>query len=79
MTSKSKMWSEPRDPDRIPEVLALLEERWRAVPDQRLGQVLVNLVRRELGPEPAREGEAIFALEDGRWIELLSPDKMSGC
>lgn len=33
-----------RDPERIPRILAKLEEVWRASPDLRLGQLLVNLV-----------------------------------
>ncbi len=31
-----------RDPDRIPAILRALEEVWRADPDLRLGQLLVN-------------------------------------
>lgn len=65
------MWDKPRDPDRIPEVLAALEARWREAPDQRLGQVLINLVRRELAPEPADEANRLFALEDDKLLEML--------
>ena len=64
-------WDTPRDPNRIPEILAALEARWQEVPDQRLGQVLVNLVRRELSPEPESEGEALFAVEDDKLLEIL--------
>lgn len=69
------MWDEPRDPQRISQILALLEARWKDVPDQRLGQVIVNLARRDLAPDPAKEGEVIFALEDDRWEELLRGEK----
>lgn len=65
------MWDKPRDPERIPEVLAALETRWREAPDQRLGQVLMNLVRRELAPEPADEANRLFALEDDTLLEML--------
>lgn len=68
------MRTEPRDPDRIPEILAALEARWQRVPDQRLGQVLVNVVRRELKPEQSEEGMTIFRIEDDRWLELLKRD-----
>ncbi len=34
-----------RDPERIPEMLELLGKVWEIVPDQRLGQLIVNLTR----------------------------------
>ena len=37
-----------RDPDRIPRILLDLGALWRANPDQRLGQLIVNL----LGEDP---------------------------
>ena len=66
------MWEKPRDPDRIPEILGLLETRWKAVPDQRLGQVIINLVRKELSPDPENEGSVLFSVEDEVWIKLLT-------
>jgi hypothetical protein len=45
-----------RDPDRIPEILGLIEQVWRRHPDMRLGQLIVNL----LDPRP----NPIFAIED---------------
>lgn len=45
----------PRPVERIPEILALLEEAWRKYPDLRLGQLMVNIVGRE---------ERLFYLED---------------
>jgi hypothetical protein len=65
------MWDKPRDPERIPEVLEVLEARWREVPDQRLGQVLVNLVRKELNPDPSDEANRLFTLEDDALLEML--------
>lgn len=65
------MRKEPRDPERITEVLAVLETRWREVSDQRLGQVIVNLVRRELSPDPENEANALFAVEDDKLLEML--------
>ena len=34
-----------RDPNRIPEVLATLQQGWEKVPDWRLGQLIENLKR----------------------------------
>lgn len=34
-----------RDPNRIPIILNQLEELWKAHPDMRLGQLLVNIVK----------------------------------
>lgn len=34
-----------RDPDRIPELCALLERAWRLDPDMRLGQLIVCAIR----------------------------------
>jgi hypothetical protein len=45
-----------RDPDRIPEILALIEELWSKHPDMRLGQLIVNLL--DARPNP------IFTVED---------------
>lgn len=33
----------PRDPARIPQLLALIEVLWRANPQQRLGQLVTNV------------------------------------
>lgn len=65
-------WDKPRNPDRIPEVLAALETRWREVPDQRLGQLIVNVVRRELSPDPADEASAVFSVEDDTWLDWFA-------
>ena len=34
-----------RDPNRIPEILAMLQQGWEKVPDWRLGQLTENLKR----------------------------------
>ena len=34
-----------RDPNRIPEILAMLRQGWGKVPDWRLGQLIENLKR----------------------------------
>ncbi|XAY07886.1 hypothetical protein DSM112329_04778 [Paraconexibacter sp. AEG42_29] len=51
------LWGLPRDPDRIPRVIALLQQVWQRDPDQRLGQVISNALA-------TRDG--IFAVEDER-------------
>lgn len=52
-----------RDPDRIPQILELLEQLWRRYPDMRLGQLIVNL----LDPRP----NPIFTIEDETLRERL--------
>lgn len=34
-----------RNPNRIPEILVLLEKVWQEVPDWRLGQLIENIAR----------------------------------
>ena len=53
-----------RDPDRIPEILAQIEEAWKRHPDMRFGQLVVNL----LDPNPNR----IFDVEDDILRESLN-------
>lgn len=47
---------QPRDPERIDQILAQIGEVWCQHPDMRLGQLLVNL----LDPKP----NALFNVED---------------
>ncbi|MGB6057606.1 MAG: hypothetical protein WBF71_05025 [Microthrixaceae bacterium] len=70
-TENRTMWDQPRDEARISELLTALETRWREVPDQRLGQLLVNIVRRELASDPANEASRLFVLEDDKLLEML--------
>ena len=58
----------PRDPTRIPMILAAVEREWRKQPDTRLGQLLVNLV-----PEQERPS-ALFAIQDGELLARLNPE-----
>ena len=51
-----------RDPKRIKRIVKLLEKRWKAVPDWRLGQLLVNCTFAE---------EDLFYLEDDELEERL--------
>lgn len=37
-----------RNPDRIPEIMSLLQEGWEKVPDWRFGQLMENL-KRDIG------------------------------
>ena len=67
-----------RDPERIPIVLAAIEREWRKHPDQRLGQLVVNLLRRHGTVPPEDEGQVLFAVEDGellRWLGAETDDE----
>jgi hypothetical protein len=63
-----------RDPARIPEMCRLLQRAWERVPDQRLGQLVVNAV----GPaDPCRE---VFYCEESRTrrgLERLAAEGMA--
>jgi hypothetical protein len=48
-----------RDPARIPEMCRLLQQAWERVPDQRLGQLLVNAIA------PAVPAPPVFYAEEG--------------
>jgi hypothetical protein len=67
-----------RDPERIPMVLAAIEREWRKHPDQRLGQLLVNVFRRR-GTVPSEdESQVLFAVEDAellRWLGAETDDE----
>ncbi len=54
-----------RDPARIGEILGKLEKAWRRVPDQRLGQLLVNIMPDRI------QSPAIFYKEDDEWAREL--------
>lgn len=60
-----------RDPQRIPILLAAIQREWRQHPDQRLGQRLVNLLRRHRSVPYKDEGRALFAIEDGEFLMWL--------
>ena len=39
-----------RDPERIDRICDLIKEQWKKMPDQRLGQLLLNFVFGEIDP-----------------------------
>lgn len=51
-----------RDPDRIDDILWLLEKLWRTSPDQRLVQLILNVAASPEGVRP--DASALFVLED---------------
>ncbi len=55
-----------RDPDRIPFILAELGKTWACYPDQRLGQLIANLVghHRDIFYVSDQELLDIFGIED---------------
>lgn len=54
-----------RNPERMQEMLKELEEFWKQVPDQRLGQVISNLSYEIMGRNDP------FYMEDTDLLELL--------
>ena len=52
-----------RDPERVPIIIAKLEEAWKLVPDWRLGQLISNL--------QGAGSHDVFYLEDDKWEEYL--------
>ena len=58
------MWSKKmRDPNRIPTVLAALNDIWQKVPDWRFGQLMSNFY--------AYTGKDLFYVEDEQYIKLI--------
>lgn len=53
-----------RDPNRIPEIMTLLQNGWERVPDWRLGQLIENL-KRYIGVDD------LFYIEDDKMIESI--------
>lgn len=47
-----------RDPKRIERIISLLKQLWEAYPDQRLGQLLINVVCTEMSED------LMFTIED---------------
>lgn len=54
-----------RDPARIDDLIEKLWDAWRANPDLRLGQLLVNLIR------PGEPCPAVFYFEDAELLKRL--------
>jgi len=65
-----------RDRDRIKRMCEKLQNIWEASPDQRLGQLLLNLSRPANGGATDSENK-LWAREDDSWEELLDK-KLSG-
>jgi hypothetical protein len=59
----SPAWDTPRDPARIEPTLEAVRQAWKANPDWRLAQLILNAARRA-GAEP-------FYIEDDRITEQL--------
>jgi uncharacterized protein YihD (DUF1040 family) len=53
-----------RDPNRIPEIMALLQRGWQKVPQWRLGQLIENF-KRYIGVND------LFYIEDDEMIEKI--------
>jgi hypothetical protein len=53
-----------RDPNRIPEFLALLQKCWEKVPDWRFGQLIENFKRFSGKPD-------LFYIEDDEFEKIL--------
>ena len=53
-----------RDPKRIPEILALIQQGWEKVPDWRFGQIIENL-RRYISTND------LFYIEDDEMIKKI--------
>lgn len=53
-----------RDENRIPKIMALLEEGWKKVPDWRFGQLIENL-KRYIGVQD------LFYIEDDKLEEYI--------
>jgi hypothetical protein len=53
-----------RDPNRIPEFLALMQKCWEKVPDWRFGQLIENIKRFSGKPD-------LFYLEDDDFEKIL--------
>jgi hypothetical protein len=54
-----------RDPKRIPDILAKIEELWEEQPDLRLMQLLINALRPE---DPSSE---LYSIEDSKLAKRL--------
>ena len=53
-----------RNPNRIPEILALLQEGWSKVPDWRFGQLIEN-IKRDIGVRD------LFYIEDDMTADII--------
>jgi hypothetical protein len=65
--------ADPARPSR-PDLMAAIAKRWNDVPDWRLGQLLVNAIRRQ---RPDVVPHPLFALEDGALLVRLAPPHLA--
>lgn len=56
-----------RDPNRIDIVIEMLRAVWKQNPEQRLGQLLVNIDTQSDSPD-------LFMLEDDRFLQVLEKE-----
>lgn len=59
-----------RPPERIPKIIELLTRLWQKHPDQRLGQLIVNIVRMNDG-RIFTDGPDVFYIEDHDLVEVM--------
>ena len=59
-----------RDPNRIPEMVDVLQKLWEKYPDQRLGQLLINAASLVEGPSPEWP-DTLFQIEDDAMLRGL--------
>jgi hypothetical protein len=58
-----------RDPNRIPRILAKLQKLWEAMPDQRLGQLINNILT--LQPSAYSWESDLWHSEDTEWESMI--------
>lgn len=63
-----------RNPERIQQLLSLIQKKWEKNPDLRLGQLLVGIAMR-YHLTPVGEFD-IFHVEDDKFIEALEKDNV---
>ncbi len=69
-----------RDVNRIPKVLQALQELWLLVPDQRFGQLIENVITRELGigvNQMDRLESGLWNWEEDKWLKAIEKVKES--
>lgn len=59
-----------RDPERIDKICDLLKEAWKKVPDQRLGQLLINYVFGRNPVHPKFDAYIFFKEDDETQVRL---------
>ncbi len=64
-----------RDPERIDRICEKLKTLWHEMPDQRLGQLLMNALTKYQGGASENWGQSIWTTEDSVGNYLLSWEK----